>query len=296
MSPHPTTDLLSLQPTNPSMPSVAVRTYDYEYPESEMDERESLYFDTISLADSEAAAAHRKSMSQSRNTIYHSAVDLADNEGRNGLRLGAGEHAALAWQPGYRQSTALEHLRETGGGGDHTDAAIAAQILALQNGRGHLPTGIGVGVGGGPVRNAAGGADTGCGDDEVSRRLLRNSSTISNKDKKLPITYSQWKSRVNNKINITIRFKVQIKFKLHSTMTTSHLENETAFALLPLLLSFVFAPRTSSLLRGYCCSNHSHLSLVTCHPSLVHHTWSPSPSRSTSTHIVGCDLFLSLKM
>ncbi|KAH8238234.1 hypothetical protein KR032_001355, partial [Drosophila birchii] len=174
---------------------VAVRTHDYDYPESEMDERESLYFDTISLADSEAAAAaaaHRKSLSQSRNTIYHSAVDLAGDEGRssNSLRLGSGaaaEHAALAWQPGYRQSTALEHLNGGGGGGDHTDAALAAQILALQNGRGHLPTGIGV--------SGSGGGGGGGGDDEVSRRLLRNSSTVSNKDKKLPITYSQWKSR-----------------------------------------------------------------------------------------------------
>ncbi|EDV33579.2 uncharacterized protein Dana_GF21590, isoform D [Drosophila ananassae] len=198
----------------------AVRTYDYEYPESEMDERESLYFDTISLADSEAAAAHRKSMSQSRNTIYHSAVDLAENEGRNSLRLGAAEHAALAWQPGYRQSTALEHLRETGGGGDHTDAAITAQILALQNGRGHLPTGIG--VGGGPGRNAAGGADAGCGDDEVSRRLLRNSSTISNKDKKLPITYSQWKSRTyrrfddgNRSVDFVLAYNGEVQLEEH---------------------------------------------------------------------------------
>ncbi|XP_017151039.1 anoctamin-6 isoform X1 [Drosophila miranda] len=172
----------------------AVRTHDYDYPESEMDERESLYFDTISLADSEAAAAaaaHRKSLSQSRNTIYHSAVDLANDETRNSLRLGSGaaaEHAALAWQPGYRQSTALEHLN---GGGDQTDAAIAAQMLALHNGRNHLPTGIGVGG----HTGAGAGAGAGGGDDEVSRRLLRNSSTVSNKDKKLPITYSQWKLR-----------------------------------------------------------------------------------------------------
>ncbi|XP_070139021.1 anoctamin-6 isoform X6 [Drosophila bipectinata] len=187
-----------------------------------MDERESLYFDTISLADSEAAAAHRKSMSQSRNTIYHSAVDLADNEGRNSLRLGAAENAVLAWQPGYRQSTALEHLRETGGGGDHTDAAITAQILALQNGRGHLSTGIGVGVGGGHGRNGSGGADAGCGDDEVSRRLLRNSSTISNKDKKLPITYSQWKSRTyrrfddgNRSVDFVLAYNGEIQLEEH---------------------------------------------------------------------------------
>ncbi|KAH8276085.1 hypothetical protein KR018_002378 [Drosophila ironensis] len=189
--------------SNPHESLVAVRTYDYEYPESEMDERESLYFDTISLADSEAAAAHRKSLSQSRNTIYHSAVDLAGDERGNGLRLSsAAEHAALAWQPGYRQSTALEHLKELGeNGGDHTDAAIAAQMLAMQNGRGHLPTGIGTGTRGG----GGGGGDAGCGDDEVSRRLLRNSSTISNKDKKLPITYSQWKSRTYRRFDDGLR-------------------------------------------------------------------------------------------
>lgn len=186
-----------------------MRTHDYDYPESEMDERESLYFDTISLADSEAAAAaaHRKSLSQSRNTIYHSAVDLAGDETRNSLRNSAiaTDHMRLAgWQPGYRQSTALEHLNGDAGAGagagavgvDHTDAAIAAQLLALQNGRTHLPTGIGVAGGYGYSRT---GADGGGGnDDEVSRRLLRQSSTVSNRDKKLPITYSQWKLRVNN--------------------------------------------------------------------------------------------------
>ncbi|KAH8397905.1 hypothetical protein KR222_006049, partial [Zaprionus bogoriensis] len=189
----------------------AVRTHDYDYAESEMDERESLYFDTISLAESEAAAvaaAHRKSLSQSRNTIYHSAVDLAggDEAARNSMRLASGgaaaasEHMRFAWQPGYRQSTALEHLN--GAGADHTDAAIAAQVLALQNGRTHLPTGIGVGgVGGVSIGGYGHSGGAGGGDDEVSRRLLRQSSTVSNKDKKLPITYSQWKLRTYRRFN-----------------------------------------------------------------------------------------------
>lgn len=183
-----------------------MRTHDYDYAESEMDERESLYFDTISLAESEAAAvaaAHRKSLSQSRNTIYHSAVDLAGDEARNSMRLASGgipvDHMRMGWQPGYRQSTALEHLN--GAGADNTDAAIAAQVLALQNGRTHLPTGIGVSSGGGGGGSGYGhSGSVGGGDDEVSRRLLRQSSTVSNKDKKLPITYSQWKLRVNNQI------------------------------------------------------------------------------------------------
>ncbi|EDW81887.2 uncharacterized protein Dwil_GK25421 [Drosophila willistoni] len=186
-----------------------------------MDERESLYFDTISLADSEAAAvaaAHRKSLSQSRNTIYHSAVDLAgDGETRNSMRLGN----SMGWQyqqPGYRQSTALEHLNGNGHGNgngaggvmDQADAAIAAQMqmLGIQNGRTHLPTGLGLGIAGGGAGGAAvGGAGGGRpglggpGDDEVSRCLLRQSSTVSHKDKKLPITYSQWKLRTYRRFN-----------------------------------------------------------------------------------------------
>lgn len=206
-----------------------------------MDERESLYFDTISLAESEAAAvaaAHRKSLSQSRNTIYHSAVDLAGDEGRNSMRLASGgipvDHMRMGWQPGYRQSTALEHLN--GAGGDHTDAAIAAQVLALQNGRTHLPTGIGVGsggIGGGGGAGGGGGngygrsvsGGVGGGDDEVSRRLLRQSSTVSNKDKKLPITYSQWKLRVNNRIQQHTFYRSTIYEIIQYTRSTQHIEN-----------------------------------------------------------------------
>lgn len=218
-----------------------MRTHDYDYAESEMDERESLYFDTISLAESEAAAvaaAHRKSLSQSRNTIYHSAVDLAGDEGRNSMRLASGgipvDHMRMGWQPGYRQSTALEHLN--GAGGDHTDAAIAAQVLALQNGRTHLPTGIGVGsggIGGGGGAGGGGGngygrsvsGGVGGGDDEVSRRLLRQSSTVSNKDKKLPITYSQWKLRVNNRIQQHTFYRSTIYEIIQYTRSTQHIEN-----------------------------------------------------------------------
>lgn len=202
-----------------------------------MDERESLYFDTISLAESEAAAvaaAHRKSLSQSRNTIYHSAVDLAGDEARNSMRMASGgmpvEHMRMGWQPGYRQSTALDHLNGAGGlGGDHTDAAIAAQVLAQQNGRTHLPTGIGVtnGGGGGGGSGYGHSISGGGGDDEVSRRLLRQSSTVSNKDKKLPITYSQWKLRVNNRIQQHTFYDQRStindqKIKQYTTRSTKH--------------------------------------------------------------------------
>ncbi|XP_053949632.1 anoctamin-6 isoform X4 [Anastrepha ludens] len=142
----------------------AVRTNDFEYPESEMDDLESLYFDTISLADSEAAAAvaaaHRKSLSQSRNTIYHSAVDLAGEDTpskRRSLRLDNGNKNNAPplnnpsnrspYNPNFRHSSALEHYNNAngsngtgvggggGGGVDQTDATIAAQVLAMHNGR-----------------------------------------------------------------------------------------------------------------------------------------------------------------
>lgn len=52
-----------------------VNTQDYDdHSESDMGDRESLYYDTISVA---SDATNRKSLSQSRLTIYHSAVDLA---------------------------------------------------------------------------------------------------------------------------------------------------------------------------------------------------------------------------
>lgn len=189
---------------------LSVRTHDFDYPESEMDDRESLYFDTISLADSEAAAAaaaHRKSLSQSRNTIYYSAADLAGDETpakRTGsMRLENGHKMRSSWNSNYRHSSPLDQYlppsvngaNAAGGNGasvsasgsvgvDCTDAVIAAQVMALQNGRSNYTPGAG---------------DTSlhmANDMEVSRRLLQN-NTQNSRDKKLPITYSQWKFRVN---------------------------------------------------------------------------------------------------
>lgn len=166
-----------------------------------MDDRESLYFDTISLADSEAAAAaaaHRKSLSQSRNTIYHSAYDLAGDETpakRTGSLRENGQKTRSSWNPNYRHSTPLDQYLppQTNGagadgrGGDYTDAVIAAQVMALQNGRANYSAG----------NNGAGDTSLQMASDmEVSRRLLQN-STQTSRDKKLPITYSQWKFRVN---------------------------------------------------------------------------------------------------
>ncbi|XP_067639547.1 anoctamin-6 isoform X6 [Eurosta solidaginis] len=200
-----------------------MRTNDFEYPESEMDDLDSLYFDTISLADSEAAAAvaaaHRKSLSQSRNTIYHSAVDLAGEDTpskRRSLRLDNGNknnasttgqnnsNNRLPYNPNYRHSSALEHYnnnanngRGTGGAGggrggvgDQADAAIAAQVIAMHNGRSN--------VFGNNTAGSKSNSTPHLNSDEVSKHLLQ-SNTNTSKDKKLPITYSQWKFRTRRR-------------------------------------------------------------------------------------------------
>lgn len=190
-----------------------------------MDDRESLYFDTISLADSEAAAAaaaHRKSLSQSRNTIYHSAVDLAGDETpsrRTGSLRDCSHKARSSWNPNFRHSTPLDQYMSPninggcggsipgvggggGVGGDCTDAVIAAQVMALQNGRANYSAGNGAGETSLQMAN----------DMELSRRLLQN-NTQTSKDKKLPITYSQWKFRVK----ILLKHKID-EFTLYSNI------------------------------------------------------------------------------
>lgn len=192
-----------------------------------MDDLESLYFDTISLADSEAAAAvaaaHRKSLSQSRNTIYHSAVDLAGEDtpskrrsirSENGSKINVSalnnpSNRSTPYNLNYRHSSALEHYNNNNsnandhnnGGGpgviDQTDAAIAAQVLAMHNGGRN--TGNSNSNSNNNNNNNSKSNSTPAhvnASDEVSKRLLQ-SSTNTSKDKKLPITYSQWKFRVN---------------------------------------------------------------------------------------------------
>ncbi len=55
---------------------ISVNQHDYSELDSEMDERDSIYLDTISLA---SEYPNRKSMSLSRQTIYHSAEDVQGN-------------------------------------------------------------------------------------------------------------------------------------------------------------------------------------------------------------------------
>ncbi|XP_055844830.1 anoctamin-6 isoform X2 [Episyrphus balteatus] len=129
-----------------------------------MDDRDSLYFDTISLAGSEAAN-NRRSLSQSRMTIYHSAVDLAydGTPKRNSRGL---DKNGLA---NYRNSAAAALTTAIGNGDGSNTYMDQSNIAANNNGL----------------------------NDEVSSRLIPSSSC--NKDKKLPITYSQWKFRTRRR-------------------------------------------------------------------------------------------------
>lgn len=136
------------------------------------DDRSSIYLDTISLASDFPAAGinNRKSISMSRQTIYHSAEDLSSG----------GDSKAPTLPPTLPPTAAssagefLSHMRETPrqnggsggrsrngglkGGADATDGGIAAMAAPLAN-------------------------------DEVSAEALLGSNKT--------VTYSEWKSRVN---------------------------------------------------------------------------------------------------
>lgn len=122
-----------------------------------VDNRESIYLDTISLA---SDYPNRKSMSLSRQTIYHSAEDL--NNGN--INVGAGDD-------GSDYATPVSKISR------FSNADRLAEKLTTVAGE---------------HRNGDRG-----GGDEVSARLLY----YDNVDKKMTVTYSQWKSRVTFKQN-----------------------------------------------------------------------------------------------
>lgn len=119
-----------------------------------MDERESIYLDTISLA---SDYPNRKSLSLSRQTIYHSAEELT-----NFSSMEQNEQKPKSFLSSCSSSTTSPSTK-------YSNQLINAEKST------HLL------------------ADTtdGKNKDEVSDRLLYN-----NNNKKLTVTYSQWKSRV----------------------------------------------------------------------------------------------------
>lgn len=124
-----------------------------------MEDRESIYLDTISVA---SEFPNRKSMSLSRQTIYHSAEDMHDmsSADNNGVHLAYNVHTKS--KPEYQSPIKSKRFNRS-----------EMEMLAGADGAGN----------GSGVRDFSTGTN-----DEVSARLLfYNNKTV---------TYSQWKSRV----------------------------------------------------------------------------------------------------
>lgn len=150
-----------------------------------MDDRDSVYLDTISIAS--GFPNNRKSMSLSRQTIYHSAEDLTHsanpslrssitppktsnggdlNHGSSAAAGGGGLAASAAdFLARMRSSPSQVELERLKGDGD----VESPSRTPLANGKSN-----------GSKRNI----------DEVSKRLLYMSNN------KTTVTYSEWKSRV----------------------------------------------------------------------------------------------------
>lgn len=120
-----------------------------------VDNRESIYLDTISLA---SDYPNRKSMSLSRQTIYHSAEDMNNGNVNNG----------------------------SGIGDDVSDYATPVSKISRFSNADRLAEKLTMAAGDQRICSDGGGGD------EVSARLLY----YDNVDKKMTVTYSQWKSRV----------------------------------------------------------------------------------------------------
>lgn len=137
-----------------------------------VDNRESIYLDTISLA---SDYPNRKSMSLSRQTIYHSAEDLNN---------------------GASQNPSMANITINGGGDDTSDYATpVSKISRFSTTADRLAEKLAAAADGVELRN--GSSNYTGGSDEVSARLLY----YDNVDKKMTVTYSQWKSRVTFKQN-----------------------------------------------------------------------------------------------
>lgn len=131
----------------------------FAYAPVTMEDRESIYLDTISVA---SEFPNRKSMSLSRQTIYHSAEDMHDmgSADNNGVNLAYNVHKKSI--PDFQSPNKFKRF-------NHTEMQMLAGADEAGNGCG--------------VRDFSSGTN-----DEVSARLLfYNNKTV---------TYSQWKSRV----------------------------------------------------------------------------------------------------
>lgn len=148
-----------------------------------MDDRESIYLDTISLA---SEYPNRKSMSLSRQTIYHSAEDMNGGGGGGGSIAGNSITASsAAFSPNhleYGAPAATAPPRNNG-----MKHRLEMEMLTAADGVGRFDSNEN-GTGGETEQRRIYGAGPNGKNDEVSARLLFNNDKT--------VTYAQWKSRV----------------------------------------------------------------------------------------------------
>lgn len=151
-----------------------------------MDDRESIYLDTISMTSGSTIGNNRRSLALSRQTIYHSAEDVNEDDGEEGP-FGFG-YDLPDHPPG---NGILKHATAAGGGGMPRDQGRVSQDEVEHYAR---------------KLDSLEGRPT----DEVTALLpnldeygghpvvpsSHSAGHLSNKTKKETITYSQWKARV----------------------------------------------------------------------------------------------------
>lgn len=139
-----------------------------------MDDRDSIYLDTISLA---SEYPNRKSMSLSRQTIYHSAEDM--NGGGGSI---AGNNTAFS--PNHLEFGGAPTPPRKNGMKNHR---LEMEMLTAADGVGRFDNNEN-GTGGVETEQRIYGGGPNGKNDEVSARLLFNNDKT--------VTYAQWKSRV----------------------------------------------------------------------------------------------------
>lgn len=175
-----------------------------------MDDRESIYLDTISLA---SEYPNRKSMSLSRQTIYHSAEDM--NGGSGGGGGGSIGNNSSTFSPNHLEYGAPTTLLATSpkNNGTKLSHRLEMEMLTAADGVGRFVNDDDTlngtdrlnGSGGGGATNIVGGPNG--KNDEVSARLLFNNDKT--------VTYAQWKSRVTPSYYYLSHMDLKKKLTMH---------------------------------------------------------------------------------
>lgn len=154
-----------------------------------MEDRDSIYLDTISITSNSTYKNNRRSLALSRQTIYHSAEDV--NEDGTVYSHDTGDYP----QNGILKSKANGTSRDQG---QVSEAEVEHYARKFENLEGRTP----------PLATDEVTAllptldEFGCDPPSCHSETTNNTSTtalghLSNKTKKETITYPQWKARVN---------------------------------------------------------------------------------------------------